>query len=53
MALTREVRTGDMIMIPPGVYHGFSNVPDHIEYVTVRPDPTQALPAGHVHAAIK
>lgn len=53
VAQTRDVKTGDMIIIPPGVYHGFSNVPDHIEYVTVRPDPDQVLPAGYVHPALK
>jgi mannose-6-phosphate isomerase-like protein (cupin superfamily) len=53
VAQTRDVKTGDMIIIPPGVYHGFSNVSDHIEYVTVRPDPDQVLPAGYVNPALK
>ena len=41
-----------MIIIPPGVLR-FRNVPDHIEYVTVRPDPDQVLPAGYVNPALK
>jgi len=52
-AESRKVKTGDMIVIPPGVYHGFSEIPDHIEYVTVRPDPNKVLPAGYVNPAIK
>ncbi len=32
-AQSRKVKAGDVIIIPAGVYHGFSEVPDHIEYV--------------------
>ena len=53
VAQTKVLKAGDMVVIPPGVYHGFSVVPDHIEYVTVRPDPDQVLPAGYVHPAVK
>ena len=53
VAQTKVLKAGDMVVIPPGVYHGFSEVPDHIEYVTVRPDPDQVLPAGYVHPALK
>ena len=52
-AQTRKVSTGDMIIIPAGVYHGFSEVPDHIEYVTVRPDVEKVLPAGYVSPFLK
>jgi quercetin dioxygenase-like cupin family protein len=50
---SRKVKTGDVIIIPPGVYHGFSEVIDHIEYVTVRPDMEKVLPAGYVNPALK
>ena len=30
-AQTRRISAGDMVIIPAGVYHGFSEVPDHIE----------------------
>src|SRR5690349_14534195 len=36
-AQIRKVSAGDVIVVPAGVYHGFSEVPDHIEYVLVRP----------------
>src|SRR4029078_10237385 len=44
-AQTRKVGPGDIIIIPPGVYHGFSDVDDPVEYVSVRPDPAHVLPA--------
>ena len=37
-AQSRKVGPGDVVIIPPGVYHGFSEVPDHIHYLSVRPD---------------
>jgi hypothetical protein len=37
---------GDIVIIPPGVYHGFDEVTDHVEYVAVRPDPEHVLPAA-------
>ena len=52
-AQTKKIKTGDIVIIPPGVYHGFSEVPDHIEYVTVRPDPEKVLPAGYIYPALK
>ena len=45
---------GDVVIIPPGVYHGFDDVPaGGIDYLAVRPDPNKVLPAGYVHPAIK
>jgi quercetin dioxygenase-like cupin family protein len=52
-ATTQAISTGDVVVIPAGVYHGFSEVPDHIEYVSVRPDPEKALPAGYINPALK
>jgi quercetin dioxygenase-like cupin family protein len=53
-AQRRKVSAGDMVIIPPGVYHGFDEVPaGGIDYVAVRPDPTRVLQAGYVHPAIK
>lgn len=48
----RMVKAGDVVIIPAGVYHGFSEVPDHIEYVTIRMDPQQILPSAYVHPAL-
>src|SRR5262245_6034199 len=52
-AQRRKVSAGDIVIIPPGAYHGFDEVTDHVEYVAVRPDPEHVLPAGWVHPAIK
>ena len=52
-AQRRKVSAGDIVIIPPGVFHGFDDVPMGIEYVAVRPDPDHVLPAGFVHPAIK
>jgi mannose-6-phosphate isomerase-like protein (cupin superfamily) len=52
-AQSRTVGPGDVIIIPAGVYHGFSEVPDHIHYLSVRPDPDHVLPAGYVHPLLK
>lgn len=50
---TRVIKAGDVVIIPIGVYHGFSEIPDHIEYVSVRPDLDKVLPAGYVYPAIR
>jgi mannose-6-phosphate isomerase-like protein (cupin superfamily) len=53
-AQRRKVGPGDIVIIPPGVYHGFDEVPaGGIDYVAVRPDPTRVLQAGYLHSALK
>lgn len=52
-AQRRRVGPGDVVIIPPGVYHGFDEVESGIDYLAVRPDPQKVLPAGYVHPAIK
>ena len=52
-AQSRKVGPGDVIIIPPGVYHGFSEVADHVHYLSVRPDADHVLPAGFVSPLIK
>jgi hypothetical protein len=47
-AQKRKLEAGDMVIIPAGVYHGCTDVADHIEYVSVRSDPKHVLPAGYV-----
>jgi mannose-6-phosphate isomerase-like protein (cupin superfamily) len=49
----RRVSAGDMVIIPPGVLHGWAEVEDHVTYVSVRPDVDHVLPAGYVHPALK
>lgn len=48
----RDVKVGDIVIIPAGVPHGWSNIPDHVEYLSFRPSQT-ALTVGYVHPSIK
>jgi mannose-6-phosphate isomerase-like protein (cupin superfamily) len=52
-AQRRKVGPGDVVIIPPGVFHGFDEVTTGIDYLAVRPDPMHVLPTGYVHPAIK
>jgi quercetin dioxygenase-like cupin family protein len=47
------VGPGDIIIIPAGVFHGWTGITDHVDYLSVRPDPDKVLPAGYVNPAIK
>jgi mannose-6-phosphate isomerase-like protein (cupin superfamily) len=49
---TRKVGPGDMIIIPTGVFHGWSQITDHVTYLSVRPDPDRVLPTGYVNPAL-
>jgi hypothetical protein len=48
-AYSRKVQAGDIIIIPTGVGHGWSQITDHVTYLSVRPDPDRVLPAGYVY----
>ena len=48
-AVSRRVGPGDIIVIPPGVLHAWSQVTDQVTYLSVRPDPDRTLPAGYVN----
>ena len=49
---SRQVKAGDVIVIPERVPHGFSVVPDHITYLSVRPDLKKVLQHGYVNPAL-
>jgi mannose-6-phosphate isomerase-like protein (cupin superfamily) len=49
----RPVKTGDIIIIPAGVPHGWTDITDHVDYLSVRPDPDRHLPADYVNPALK
>lgn len=49
----RVVAPGDVVIIPFGVPHGWSEIPDHVDYLSVRPDPDHVLPAGYSNPAIQ
>ena len=48
----KKVKTGDIIIIPAGVPHGWTDITDHVDYLSLRPS-GQVLQAGYVHPAIK
>jgi hypothetical protein len=50
---SREVKVGDVIIIPERVPHGFSAIPDHITYLSIRPDLKKVLQHGYVNPALK
>ena len=51
-AYSRRVQPGDIIIIPTGVAHGWSQITDHVTYLSVRPDPDRVLPAGWVYPSL-
>lgn len=40
----RVVNVGDIIIIPAGVPHGWADIADHVDYLSVRPDPQRTIP---------
>jgi hypothetical protein len=48
----RVVKTGDIIIIPAGVPHGWTDIADHVDYLSFRPS-GQTLTVGYVNPAIK
>jgi len=48
----KVVKTGDIIIIPAGVPHGWSDIPEHVDYLSFRPS-ARVLEAGYVNPAIK
>ena len=49
----RVVKPGDVIIIPANVPHGWTEIGDHVDYLSVRPDPDRVLPAGYVNPGLK
>jgi mannose-6-phosphate isomerase-like protein (cupin superfamily) len=49
----RKVKTGDIVIIPAGVPHGWMDIIDHVDYLSVRPDPERVLAAGYVNPALQ
>ena len=48
----RVVNVGDIVIIPAGVPHGWLEIPDHVDYLSVRPDPDRVL-KPYVHPALQ
>ena len=49
----RVVNVGDIIIIPAGTPHGWADIPDHVDYLTVRPDPQRTIPELYTNPALK
>jgi mannose-6-phosphate isomerase-like protein (cupin superfamily) len=45
------VKPGDVVIVPPGVVHGWADIPDHVDYLSFRPS-QQVLQAGWVNPTI-
>jgi mannose-6-phosphate isomerase-like protein (cupin superfamily) len=48
----KVVKAGDIIIVPAGVVHGWSDIPEHVDYLSFRPSPG-ILTAGWVHPVLK
>ena len=48
----KDVKPGDIIIIPAGVVHGWLDIPEHVDYLSFRPSPG-ILTAGWVHPVLK
>ena len=49
----REIEEGDIVIIPAGMMHAWTSIPDHVTYLSIRIDPEQVLPAGYVNPEIQ
>ena len=45
------VKVGDVVIIPPGVVHGWADIPDHVDYLSFRPS-QNTLQGGWVNPTI-
>ena len=51
-AVKKEVKVGDIIIIPAGIVHGWTDIPDHVDYLSFRPSPG-ILTTGWEHPVLK
>lgn len=49
----RVVKVGDIIIIPAGLPHGWTDIGDHVDYLTVRPDPERTIPQLYTNPLLK
>ena len=50
--VAKHVKKGDIIIIPAGTPHGWLEVPVHVDYLSVRPDPERALADDYINPAL-
>jgi len=49
----REISEGDVVVVPAGTLHGWTEIIDQVTYLSIRADPHDALPAGFVNELIR
>ena len=49
----RVVNVGDIIIIPAGTPHGWAEILDHVDYLSVRPDPQRTIPELYTNPVLK
>ena len=50
--MKKAVKTGDIVIIPAGVPHGWSDIPEHVDYLSFRPS-ARVLEAGYINPVLK
>lgn len=50
--VSKHVKEGDIIIIPAGTPHGWLEVPVHVDYLSVRPDPDRVLSDNYINPAL-
>ena len=50
--IAKHVKEGDIIIIPAGTPHGWLEIPVHVDYLSVRPDPDRVLPDDYINPAL-
>lgn len=50
--VAKHVKEGDIIIIPAGTPHGWLEVPVHVDYLSVRPDPDRVLADDYINPAL-
>ncbi|MEA2823638.1 MAG: hypothetical protein QOF03_120 [Alphaproteobacteria bacterium] len=45
------VKVGDVVIVPPGVVHGWADIPDHVDYLSFRPS-QNLMQAGWVNPTL-
>jgi uncharacterized protein YjlB len=49
--VSKHVKEGDIVIIPAGTPHGWLDVPQHVDYLSLRPDPDRVL-SDYVNPAL-
>lgn len=50
--VAKRVKEGDIIIMPAGTPHGWLEVPMHVDYLSVRPDPDRVLSDNYINPAL-